>query len=188
MILRFALRELRGGFAGFRIFFLCLMLGAAAIAGVQAVSSAFLNGLRDQGQTLLGGDVAVSLVHRPAAPAERAFLNRHGTVSAGASMRAMAYAANGNRQLIELKAVDGRWPLFGAPGLAPDQPLHDVIACEDDGVCGAADGDVGGAGGTPASACPALQRIPDGAAFDPGVPGVPGGFAGDGAHRGVVVV
>lgn len=31
---RLARRELRGGLAGFRIFFACLVLGVAAIAGV----------------------------------------------------------------------------------------------------------------------------------------------------------
>ena len=31
---RLARRELRGGLKGFRIFFLCLLLGTAAIAGV----------------------------------------------------------------------------------------------------------------------------------------------------------
>src|ERR1700710_1501193 len=89
---RFARRELRGGFAGFRIFFLCLLLGAAAIAGVESLSEAFLTGLADQSQTILGGDVSVSLVHRPATAAERAFLDRHGKVSESSYMRAMAYA------------------------------------------------------------------------------------------------
>src|SRR3954468_15522235 len=81
LALRLARRELRGGFAGFRIFFLCLMLGAAAIAGVESLSDAFLAGLQDQGRILLGGDVAVRLVHRPASAKERAFLQRQGTVS-----------------------------------------------------------------------------------------------------------
>src|SRR3954469_7447788 len=138
LALRLARRELRGGFAGFRIFFLCLMLGAAAIAGVESLSDAFLAGLQDQGRILLGGDVAVRLVHRPASAKERAFLQRQGTVSETISMRAMAYAqANQNRQLVELKAVDARWPLFGEPRFIPAQRLHDAIACEEDGICGA---------------------------------------------------
>ena len=138
----FARRELRGGMRGFRIFFLCLLLGTAAIAGVESLSDAFLSGLRDQGQTFLGGDVAVHLVHRPALPEEQAFLNHYGKVSTNVSMRAMAYALrNGTqaeRQLIELKAVDAAWPLFGAPRFTPDQKTADVLYCEDDGVCGVA--------------------------------------------------
>src|SRR4051812_18066946 len=139
LALRLARRELRGGFAGFRIFFMCLMLGAAAIAGVESLGTAFLNGLQEQGRILLGGDVSVGLVHRQATLQERAFFDAQGTVSENVSMRAMAYARdNTNRQLVELKAVDGRWPLFGAPRFIPSQNLRDVLACEDDGICGAA--------------------------------------------------
>ncbi|HJT43200.1 MAG TPA: FtsX-like permease family protein [Rhizomicrobium sp.] len=139
LALRLARRELRGGFAGFRIFFLCLLLGSAAIAGVQSLSDAFLTGLQDQGQVLLGGDVSVRQVHRPVEGKERAFLDASGTVSQAVSMRAMVYARDNQfRQLVELKAVDGRWPLFGAPKFTPAQHLRDVLACEDDGICGAA--------------------------------------------------
>lgn len=137
LALRFARRELRGGFAGFRIFFLCLALGSAAIAGVESLSAAFLTGLQDQGQVLLGGDVSVRLVHRPASDRERAWLDAQGRVSETVSMRAMVYARdNQGRQLVEIKAVDDRWPLFGTPRLKPAQALSDAIACEDDGVCG----------------------------------------------------
>ena len=138
----FARRELRGGMKGFRIFFLCLLLGTAAIASVESLSEAFLSGLRDQGQTLLGGDVSVSLVHRPATAKEYAFLERYGRISTSISMRSMGYALRGGqaaeRNLIELKAVDQSWPLFGQPSFTPEQKLSDAIACEDDGVCDAA--------------------------------------------------
>src|ERR1700744_1835181 len=107
LALTFARRELRGGFKGFRVFFLCLFLGSAAISGVESLSTAFLGGLRDQGQTLLGGDVSVQLTHRPATAAEMQFLAARGTVSQMVSMRAMVYAASGpERTLVEVKAVD----------------------------------------------------------------------------------
>ncbi|MBV9548310.1 MAG: ABC transporter permease [Alphaproteobacteria bacterium] len=139
LALTFARRELRGGFRGFRVFFLCLLLGSAAISGVESLSTAFLGGLRDQGQTLLGGDVSVQLTHRPATADERKFLDDRGTVSEIATMRAMVYSAKGpERTLVELKAVDRRWPLVGAPDFTPAQRVADVLACEEDGVCGAA--------------------------------------------------
>ncbi len=141
LILKFARRELRGGLKGFRVFFLCLLLGAAAISGVETLSSAFLGSLRDQGQTILGGDVSASVVHKPISASERKFLDARGLVSESATMRAMAYALRegeiGERQLVELKAVDGRWPLFGAPKLTPDQTISDALACEENQVCGA---------------------------------------------------
>src|SRR6185503_18712791 len=120
---QFARREFRSGFSGFRIFFACVVLGVAAIAGVGSVAQALLTGLASQGRELLGGDVSVELVHRPATAQELAFLSRYGRVSEITSMRAMAYALKdgreGERQLIELKAVDPAYPLYGSPGLAP---------------------------------------------------------------------
>ena len=139
LALKLARRELRGGFAGFRIFFLCLVLGSTAIAGVGSLSDAFLTGLQDQGQIILGGDVSVRQIHRPVTDEEREFFDAQGRVSQTVSMRAMVYARDtGGRQLVELKAVDERWPLFGAPEFTPAQKLSDVLACEADGVCGLA--------------------------------------------------
>ena len=139
---RLARRELRGGLKGFRIFFLCLLLGTAAIAGVESLSDAILTGLRASGQTLLGGDVSVNLVHRPATANEYAFLENYGRISNNISMQSMAFALRdgrqGERQLVEVKAVSDSWPLFGTPSFTPSQPLVDMVHCEDDGICGAA--------------------------------------------------
>lgn len=142
---RLARRELRSGFSGFRIFFACLVLGVAAIAGVGSLAQALLTGLASEGRTLLGGDVSVELVHRPANAAERSFLASHGPVSEAVSMRAMAYAlkdgGEGERQLIELKAVDGRYPLYGSVRLSPQRSLGAALSCAKTNagtVCGAA--------------------------------------------------
>ena len=89
LALKLARRELRGGFAGFRIFFLCLVLGSTAIAGVGSLSDAFLTGLQDQGQIILGGDVSVRQIHRPVTDEEREFFDAQGRVSQTVSMRAM---------------------------------------------------------------------------------------------------
>ncbi len=125
---------------GFRIFFACLVLGVAAIAGVESLSDAILTGLAEQGRTLLGGDMVVHLVHREAGAGELAFLRAHGRVSETASLRGMAYALkNGRedeRQLVELKAVDGAYPMFGAVALQPAGGLAKALHC-DGAICGA---------------------------------------------------
>lgn len=137
---RLARRELRSGFSGFRIFFASLVLGVMAIAAVGSLSEAFLTGMSEQGRILLGGDAMVDLVHRRTTPAEHAFLARHGRVSETASLRAMAYAVRGGkedeRQLVELKARDDLYPLYGKVRLSPDIALGDAFKCER-GVCGA---------------------------------------------------
>src|SRR5260370_26369790 len=89
---RLARREMRSGLSGFRIFFLCLVLGVASIAGIESLSAAFLTGLAEQGRTLLGGDVAAGLVHRPATTAERAFLARYEPLSELVSPLGTPYA------------------------------------------------------------------------------------------------
>ncbi|MGA9795753.1 MAG: FtsX-like permease family protein [Rhizomicrobium sp.] len=133
LAVRLARRELRSGLSGFRIFFACLVLGVAAIAGVGSLSDALLTGLASQGRVLLGGDVSVGLVHREMTPEEHAFVSARGKVSETINMRGMAYALkNGReaeRQLIELKAVDSAYPLYGAVALAPNMPLANALKC-----------------------------------------------------------
>ena len=139
LALRLARREMRTRLAGFRIFFACLVLGVTAIAGVESLSAAFLTGLAEQGRTLLGGDVVVHLVHREANPQELTYLQKRGHVSQTVSMRGMAYAlkngAEAERQLVELKAVDGAYPFFGAVSLSPNQSLAKALRCEGN-ICG----------------------------------------------------
>ncbi|MBV9992143.1 MAG: FtsX-like permease family protein [Alphaproteobacteria bacterium] len=137
---RLARRELRSGLSGFRIFVASLVLGVMAIAAVGSLSESFLAGMSEQGRILLGGDAMVDLVHRQTTPAENAFLARYGRVSETASMRAMAYAVRGGRederQLIELKARDASYPLYGRLRLTPDIALGDAFRC-DAKICGA---------------------------------------------------
>jgi putative ABC transport system permease protein len=135
--LRLALRELRGGLAGFRVFLACIALGVTAIAGVGSFAQSLADGLAREGRVILGGDVAFSLIHREASPQERAFLAGRGQVSVAATMRAMARAGDGGASLVEIKAVDGAYPLYGQAVLDPAGDLAGVLA-ERDGIYGAA--------------------------------------------------
>lgn len=121
LALRLACRELRGGLAGFRILIACLALGVAAIAGVGSLSQALLSGLADDAREILGGDVAIRIVHEPAGEAQQAWLAANSAVAQSIEMRAMARAdtANADRTLVELKAVDDAWPLYGTLATAP---------------------------------------------------------------------
>ncbi len=128
--LRFALRELRGGLRGFYVFIACIALGVMAIAGVGSFARALSDGLGRDGQVILGGDADFSLIHREANEAERKFLNAHGKVSVAATMRVMARAGE-RRALVELKAVDDNYPLYGAVALDPDLALSRALARRD---------------------------------------------------------
>ena len=135
--LRFALRELRGGLRGFYVFITCIALGVMTISGVGSVAASLSDGLAREGRTLLGGDVAFSLFQREAKPDEMAFLRKRGDVSVIASLRGMARAADGRLALVEIKAVDGAYPMLGQLSLEPDMPVADLLA-EHDGAFGAA--------------------------------------------------
>src|SRR4051794_7272570 len=135
--LRLAGRELRGGLHGFCVFLACLALGVGAIAAIGSLRAAVEAGLRADARVLLGGDVSARLTLRPASAAERDFLASGGTLSEIASLRAMARSLDGRRRsLIELRAVDAAYPLYGALGLNPSGPLATLLG-QDDGVFGA---------------------------------------------------
>jgi len=134
--LRFALRELRGGLTGFYVFIACIALGGMAIAGVGSMAASLADGLARQGRVILGGDISFSLIQREATPNEIAFLQNHGQVSSAATLRAMARTEDGRATLVEIKAVDGAYPLFGEAALDPVGKLSDVLG-QRDGTFGA---------------------------------------------------
>ncbi len=128
LALRIAVRELRGGLKGFYVFVACVALGVAAIAGVGSLAKALTNGIAQQGQELLGGDVALSLIHRQAGQAERSFLSSQGALSEIATLRAMARTtAAAGQALVEIKAVDEAYPLYGSVRLKNGRSLDDAI-------------------------------------------------------------
>jgi len=128
LALRYAWRELRGGLHGFRILVACIALGVMAVAGVGSFSRSLTDGLAREGRIILGGDLAFSLIQREADAAERNFLQSSGRVSAAATMRAMARTGDGRQALVELKAVDAAYPLYGAVALEPEGPLSQALA------------------------------------------------------------
>ena len=125
LALRLARREMRGGLRSLRIVLACLALGVAAIAAVGTLRAGIQAGMQADGATILGGDLELRTGARPAPPEARAWIAaRGGAVSEIVSLRAMLVAATGGeRMLVELKAVDRAYPLFGALVLDPPQPL-----------------------------------------------------------------
>ncbi len=128
----YAARELRAGVRGLRIVLACLALGVAAIAAVGSLREGVQSGLATEGRRILGGDLEVQSGAQPLPDTLRAWLQaRGGRVSDIVGMRSMLIAANGERQLVELKAVDAAYPLVGEATLAPPGPLHDALAERD---------------------------------------------------------
>jgi putative ABC transport system permease protein len=113
LALTIALRELRAGAGGLTVFVLCIALGVAAVAAIGSLAAAFDEALAQQGRLLIGGDLSFELIHRQVNDDERVALNALGQVSESASFRAMARAADGKTALVEVKAADDPYPLYG---------------------------------------------------------------------------
>ena len=124
---RLALRELRGGLGGFYVFLICIALGTGTIAAVNSLAYGLTDGIRAEGQSLLGGDASFSLIHRQASADEEAFLRQEGRMSLVATLRAMARTGEGEQTLVEVKGVDGAYPLYGNVDLRSGRALGEVL-------------------------------------------------------------
>ena len=133
---KFARRELRSGLQGFWIFLSCLILGVGAIAIIGTLSVSIQRGMTEQGQPLLGGDMEFSVIHRQLNDKEAAYVSTLGTVSQLATMRGIAISGDTGRALVEVKAIDSLYPLYGQLTLNQQGPLQPRLT-QKDGIWGA---------------------------------------------------
>ncbi|WP_188643897.1 ABC transporter permease [Tsuneonella deserti] len=112
MAWRIARRDLSARFRGLRLLLVCLFLGTGALAAIGTLTGTIERQLADRGREFLGADLQVSLWQRAPTAEELAALRALGRVSGGTRMQAMASTASAAAP-VELKAVDGRWPLYG---------------------------------------------------------------------------
>ncbi len=136
LALTLARRELRGGVRGLWIVMLCLALGVGVIAAVGTLRSAVDAGLAADGRALLGGDLEIDGGAQPLPDQLREWLRARGaTLSDVVQMRSMLIAPSGarsgERQLVELKAVDSQWPLVGEPTVEPSRAIADALRPHD---------------------------------------------------------
>src|SRR5947209_7760233 len=130
LLLRLAMRDLRGGISGFGIFIGCIFLGVWAITAVSALSHSLSDGLAREGRTILGGDVSFARSHTPISYEEGRFFAARGSLSTVAVMRAIARHGD-QAGLIEIKAVDATYPVAGAVVLSPALPFSDALIQRD---------------------------------------------------------
>ncbi len=131
---RIARRELRSGVRGFGVFMACLFLGVLAISAIGSFTAAARSGLLADAGALLGGDLELRLVHREISAAQRDWLENRGRLSSVARLRTMAWSRkNDARTLVELKAVDELYPLYGRLASEPSLSLRTALARGDAG-------------------------------------------------------
>ena len=139
-----AWRETRGAWRHFLYFFACIAIGVGALVGVSLFGTNMERAVTKEARGLLGGDLEIRLT-RPLSPAGQTVLDSLGTrnmvfthVSELVAMAARATPGpplTQSTQIIELKAVESAYPLYGAIRLDPAQSL-DVLLHPDERRCG----------------------------------------------------
>ena len=135
---RLAVRNLRQGLRGFSVFLACIALGVTTIVGIESLSRSLADGLASEGRNILGADISLSRMHRPATEMEAAAFSSLGQVSEIMSLRGMAVTDQG-AALVDIKVVDRTYPVLGTVILDPPQPLANALSSHDDAFAAVAD-------------------------------------------------
>ncbi len=135
---KLALRELRAGLNGFKVFMACLILGVTAIAAIGSLTRAIQEGLEREGQSILGGDIEINIYQRESTPESVQWFEEQGEMSSSARLRTMARVEGvPSSTLVELRAVDNLYPLYGSFDTTPTLD-NDTLFSAKDGVWGVA--------------------------------------------------
>ena len=143
-IIRMAWRETRGAWRHFLYFFACIAIGVGALVGVSLFGTNMEIAVTKEARGLLGGDLEIRLT-RPLSLAGQAVLNSLGArdmvfthVSELVAMAARTTPGSfmtQSTQIIELKAVESAYPLYGAIRLDSSHAL-DALLHPDTRRCG----------------------------------------------------
>lgn len=107
-----ARRDLSARFRGLRLLLVCLFLGVGAIAAIGTLTGSIERELSSRGRDILGGDLELKMWQRQLDASQLEALATYGKVSQGFRMQAIASKGDLTAP-VALKAVDGRWPLYG---------------------------------------------------------------------------
>ena len=136
-------RELRSAWRHFVYFLACIALGVGAVVGVSLFSVNVEQAVLKEARGLLGGDLEVR-VSRPLGTSGTDLLRGlesrgvHRTkVSELVAMASIGQPSPGGTaatsQLVELKAVEPSYPLYGVLKLDRDQPLAELLRRDAEG-------------------------------------------------------
>jgi putative ABC transport system permease protein len=139
-----AWRETRGAWRHFVYFFVCIAVGVGALVGVSLFATNVERAVTREARGLLGGDLEVRLSRPLTGKGQEVLVSLTGrgiTTTHVSELVAMAarvdqgIAGVSTTQIIELKAVEPAYPLYGAIRVLPIQPL-DALLHPDVRQCG----------------------------------------------------
>ena len=127
--LRWALRDMRGSWRHFRLVLLCLFLSLASVTAIQITGASVLKSIQSQGNVILGGDWVLRQLYQPVGVAERNWIAaRGGDIIDTTEMRVMLVnPKTDDATLVELKAVEPEYPLYGTAITKPQGKFYDLL-------------------------------------------------------------
>jgi putative ABC transport system permease protein len=130
--LRLAWRQARGARRQFVVFFVCVALGVAALVSVGSFGATLGATLAREAKALMGGDLELRSARPLSDEVEgelAALVSRGGRVVRIRELVGMArHVENGRTLLVELKAPEAGYPLYGRLATTPAQPLPALLA------------------------------------------------------------
>lgn len=123
--------ELGFGILGLKLFMACVVIASAMLGMIWLLSSGLDDAMADNARRILGGDVAVTVVNAPLDDATLSTLDGMGRSSRVVELRSTATGGSvetPRRMTVELKAVDGAYPLYGSVELANGLSLQDTLS------------------------------------------------------------
>ena len=139
-MLKMAWRETRAAWRHFLYFLVCIAVGVGALVAVSLFGANVEGTVSREARSLLGGDLEIQS-SRAMSPQGQAVLDslRDRDIVLTHVSELVAMAARSDRhgsegsptQIIELKAVEPIYPLYGAVKTEPNVPLPDLLALSD---------------------------------------------------------
>src|SRR5262249_8239946 len=128
---RLAWRQARGAWRHFVLLAACVALGVGALVGVGSFAATLDHTLAREAKALTGGDLELRAARPLDGETAAALTDLRANGAEVVIVRelvAMARAANGRALLVELKAPDAGYPLYGRMQTTPDRPLPSLLA------------------------------------------------------------
>ena len=135
-IFNMAWRETRGAWRHFLYFFVCIAIGVSALVGVSLFAAHVEHAVSRQAKGLLGGDLEIRSSHPLSAESgtvldaldQRGIIRTHvSELVAMAARTTQGVTSAQATQIVELKAVEHGYPLYGQLKLEPSAPLDRLL-------------------------------------------------------------
>ncbi len=136
-VLKMAWRETRAAWRHFLYFLVCIAVGVGALVAVSLFGANVDRAVTREARSLLGGDLEIRLSRPPSSQGqtvldslkERDIAITHVSELVAMAAKIERYPQGGQpTQIVELKAVESAYPLYGTVKIEPHLPLQELLS------------------------------------------------------------